>query len=280
MQKLYIARFSAHGAYLRAKEAQILSSHLSYTHATEVLLPKKFLTPTHAINDEVEAFILTDSSDRLVATTQTPKAQYGDIAQLEVVGYAPFGCFLDLGLDKHIFMPSKTPHKFSLKQKVCVFITLDKQGRLIAKQGIKSYLKSARPALYAPHTLTKAFVFEQTPLGFGCAIDNAYYGLIYKNELPKSAENLTLGASINAYIKAVRKDGKIDLTLYPPSSHNQKAILLESMPLYLNFSSSPQAIFDAFKMSKKLFKRLINELVREGKIEFVAHRQTFELCTH
>ncbi len=70
-----------------------------------MLLPNKFLTPQNAIGDMIKVFVLTDSQDRPVATTQTPKAQYGDIALLEVISHSPFGCFLDLGVDKHIFMP-------------------------------------------------------------------------------------------------------------------------------------------------------------------------------
>lgn len=282
IQKLRIMRLSKYGAYLGTLPQDSIQHRESTYSAqifTEVLLPNKFLPPQSAINDELEVFVLTDSDDRLVATTQTPKAQYGDIVELEVIDYAPFGCFLDIGVDKHIFMPTQNPTRFKLHQKVVVVITLDKQSRLIAKTNIKSYLKPAPMLLL--HKKIKVFVFEQTPLGFGCVVENAYYGLLYHNELPQGI-TLNIGTHIDAYIKNTsshshqRSDGKLDLTLNPPHSQEQKQFLLNQMPLALDFSASPQKVFNTLQMSKKLFKRLINELTREGKIEFISHKRMFE----
>lgn len=281
VQRLHIVRLSKYGAYLGGEPMQDSLQKIESTTPifTEVLLPNKFLPAQSAINDELEVFVLTDSQDRLVATTQTPKAQYGDIAELEIIDFAPFGCFLDIGVDKHIFMPTQNPTHFKLHQKVIVAITLDKQSRLLAKTNIKSYLK---PAPKLPiYTKIKAFVFEQTPLGFGCVVENAYYGLLYHNELPQGIV-LHKGAHIDAYIKNAsshsrqRSDGKLDLTLNPPHTQEQKQFLLNCMPLALDFSASPQKVFHTLQMSKKLFKRLINELTREGEIQFISHKRMFE----
>lgn len=306
VQHLYISRFTKQGAYLIASPIQIQESkrdtplhtqahkltssrtqdsmalfgqdtlkakiHDERAHLPllEVLLPNKFLPPQHHINDKLEVFVYTDSKDRPIATTQRPKAQYNDIAILEVIGHNAFGCFLNLGIDKDLFMPCKNPTRFILNQKVAVIITLDKQSRLIAKTDIQSFLHKT-PA-FAPHSKVNAFVFERTPLGFGCAVQGEkdtkkYYGLLFHNAIPQG-ECVNLGTYINAYTQGYRPDSKLNLTLFAPHNDAQKSLLLDSMPLDLNFSASPETIFERFHISKKLFKRLINELVREGEITF------------
>lgn len=286
VQNLRIMRFSKNGAYLSKvspQDSQPTTAHNannakspSLVVPKEVLLPNKFLTPQNAIGDVLKVFVLTDSQDRPVATTQEPKAQYGDIALLDVVSCSPFGCFLDLGVDKHIFMPCKNPQNFMPNQKVLVAITLDKQSRLIAKQGVKKFLKpTPRFNQALSKTPLQAYIFEKTPLGFGCVVENAYFGLLYANELPASFAP-ELHTPIKVYAKGTNQ-GRFDLTLYPPLQKNHKQILLDSMPLGLSFSTSPESIFESFHISKKLFKRLINELVREGKIYFEKKEQSFKL---
>ncbi len=280
VQKLRIVRFSKNGAYLSPISSYPQDSYSTKPNSPslspkEVLLPNKFLTPQNAIDDIIEVFVLTDSQDRPVATTQRPKAQYGDIALLNVISHSPFGCFLDLGVDKHIFMPCKNPQSFKPNQQVLVAITLDKQSRLIAKQGIKKYLKPTLNFHADSKIPLQAYIFEQTPLGFGCVVENAYFGLLYANELPLSFTP-SFYTPIEVYAKGINR-GKFDLTLYPPLQKNHKQILLDSMPLELNFSHSPESIFESFHISKKLFKRLINELVREGKIYFEEKEQVFKL---
>lgn len=280
VQKLRIVRLSRNGAYLSAPSLEASHQHAPQAqHGTcphEVLLPNKFLTPQHETNDIIEVFVLTDSDDRPIATTQKPKAQCGDIALLPVVSYSPFGCFLDLGVDKHIFMPCKQPHAFYQNQEVLVAITLDKQSRLIAKQGIKKFLKPA-PALRkdSSHKPLQAYIFERTPLGFGCVVEHAYFGLLYANELPPHFTP-SFYSPIQVYVKGKNRHN-LDLTLFPPFHKTHKQILLESMPLRLDFSDSPERIFQAFHISKKLFKRLINELIREDKIYFESQEKVFKL---
>lgn len=308
IQKLFAHRFTPNGAYLndtpfgleahsRLENYPETHSRLQYLRSQlkEVLLPNKFVPEDLKIGDEIEVFILTDSQDRPVATTQIPKAQCGEIAVLEVVSIELQGCFLDLGLDKHIFMPSKSPQRFKLYQKVIVVITLDRQSRLIAKLGVKSHLailnqdgivgRSLKPP--ALHSVHKSLVFEKTPLGFGCVLasmrvarvtsifsQGGFYGLLYGGELPKGL-SVYPGMELDVKVKKVRADGKLDLCL-ASNPNDQKQKLLDSMPLSLHFSSSPESIFESLQMSKKLFKRLINELTREGKVRFNSEENVFQ----
>lgn len=148
---------------------------------SEVLLPNKFCPSGARVGDEVQAFIYTDSQDRFIATTQSPLATLGQIAFLRVVSVGQNGVFLDLGLDKDIFMPSKNPKSYALDSLVAVKICADKSHRLIAKKGIKDTLKPYRAKHRGAHRGTKVEIlpFEISPLGVGCVVEGKYYGLLY-----------------------------------------------------------------------------------------------------
>lgn len=148
---------------------------------SEVLLPNKFCPSGAKVGDEVQAFIYTDSQDRFIATTQSPLATLGQIAFLRVVSVGQNGVFLDLGLDKDIFMPTKNPKSYALDSLVAVKICADKSHRLIAKKGIKDTLKPYRAKHRGAHRGTKVEIlpFEISPLGVGCIVEGKYYGLLY-----------------------------------------------------------------------------------------------------
>lgn len=223
---------------------------------SEVLLPNKFCPSGAKVGDEVQAFIYTDSQDRFIATTQTPLATLGQIAFLRVVSVGQNGVFLDLGLDKDIFMPSKNPKSYALDSLVAVKICADKSHRLIAKKGIKDTLKPYRAKHRGAHRGTKVEIlpFEISPLGVGCIVEGKYYGLLYAwqsnpkaksthkdfycRDFPtKSSQNphkidssevlkkleLSLGVKSSAFIQNVRPDGKLDLTLQSKSNTKDEA---------------------------------------------------------
>ncbi|RAX54693.1 hypothetical protein CCY99_02720 [Helicobacter sp. 16-1353] len=139
MQFLKIARFSPNGAYLIDTESKRADSKSDF----EVLLPNRYIADEMELNSLVWAFIYTDSEDRIIAITDMPKALLGDIVALEVADIASNGIYLDMGIPKDIFMPSKNPKRFKVGQKVVVKITLDRQNRLIARQNLADYLSAA-----------------------------------------------------------------------------------------------------------------------------------------
>lgn len=161
--------------------AQSIAQTLAQIPISEVLLPNKFCPSGAKVGDEVQAFIYTDSQDRFIATTQSPLATLGQIAFLRVVSVGQNGVFLDLGLDKDIFMPSKNPKSYALDSLVAVKICADKSHRLIAKKGIKDTLKPYKAKHRGAHRGTKVEIlpFEISPLGVGCVVEGKYYGLLY-----------------------------------------------------------------------------------------------------
>ncbi|MCE3037343.1 S1-like domain-containing RNA-binding protein [Helicobacter sp. faydin-H20] len=245
---LKITSFTSFGAYLSDEDQN------------KVLLPKKFLQENFKLNDIVKVFVYTDSEDRIVATTQTPLAQHNEIAFLHIKNIDNFGCFLDIGLDKDIFMPTKNPNRFKIGDKVCVFITLDKQNRMIAKLGIKEHLKPFKNHKKRYMKLP-AIAFEKTPLGIGCIVDKNYYGILYHNELKAP---INFSESIHVYIQKIRKDGKLDLKLdYQEQKNALKTALQRQKILDFNYDTPTEIIQQHFKMSKKLFKKTLTELIEQ-----------------
>ncbi|PAF41269.1 S1-like domain-containing RNA-binding protein [Helicobacter sp. 11S02596-1] len=260
IQTLPIARFTQNGAYLKATD-------------TEVLLPNKFLTKSLDVGDCMEVFLYTDSLDRPVATTQKPIGTLGEILALKVVSIEENGCFLDLGIDKDIFMPSKNPKRFRIGKPVVIRLTLDKQNRLIAKLGIKEHLA---PFKGKNRPLSVAILpFEITPLGIGCVVNQKYYGLLYKNQTHTPLE---IGKTSRATIQKVRPDGKLDLSISTLANLGDEKkrlldIIAKTNPLELDFNSPPEQIHTICQMSKKSFKTLINALLKENKIKILPHPQ-------
>lgn len=268
---LILTRFAKQGAYLSLPSLDVSRDSMQPSkEVSEILLPNKFIPSGAALNSALEVFVYTDSEDRLVATTQKPLAMRDEVAVLNVVDVSENGCFLDIGLDKHIFMPSKRASRFQIHDRVCVFITLDKQNRLIAKLGVKEHLKPAKNIknLYATR---KALVFECTPLGFGCVVEGRYYGLLYHTHV---VSEVKLMDWIWVQIDRIRGDGKMDLRC---DFTHQKDKLRETLKrdgvLELNYDSHPDEIAKAFGMSKKQFKKTLSEmianqkaLIKDGKI--------------
>jgi len=261
INRLLIDRLTTPGAYLMAEDGK------------DVLLPGSYLTPEMKEGTSVDVFLYTDSEDRLVATTLTPKAKLGEFALLEVVDIAPFGAFMDWGLSKDLFVPKmfqKTPFRVGEKRFIRVVYD-ERTHRLVGSEKLGDFFDRDVKGL-AQNKEAKILIIAQTPLGFKCIVNDRYEGLIYHNEI---FEKITLGDEKIAYVKTVRKDGNIDLTLKKPGSKKespQSDIILELLKqnsgiLPYNYKSDAELIKNIFSMSKKEFKRSLTKLIDEKKIE-------------
>lgn len=260
-KELIIKRFTSAGAYLQIGEE-------------EVLLPNKYLSKNAKIDDKVLVFLYTDSEDRPIATTLKPQAQRGEIAVLKVVDKNNLGCFLDLGIAKDIFMPSKTSHKYPLGSQVAVFLSVDRENRLLAKENIKPYLRNFREKLkhFKAGFKVKILPFRITPLGYECVVNASNLGLLYKNE---TFEELSLFSEYDGFIKRIYANGKCDLSLKHPREKNSniedsrkvlEILYRNNGRLNLHYDSDPKEIQSVCSMSKKAFKRALSLLLMENKI--------------
>lgn len=238
----------------------------------EILMPKKYVPKGTQAGDTVKAFIYPDSEDRLIATTETPKAKVNEFASLKVKSVNKFGAFLDWGILKDLLVPFKE-QKVSMEEGnyYVVFIYLDEQtNRLAASAKIDKYLHSATPP-YAENEEVSILIQSKTDIGYKAIIENEYSGLIYENEVFRDIKK---GDRLTAYVKKIRHDDKIDLALqksgYEQIDSISKNILQklkeENGFIAVNDKSSPEQIKDFFNISKKSFKKAIGTLYRQHLI--------------
>lgn len=257
---LKIARKTDFGLYLEDNDGN------------EILLPKRYVTNDMQIGDDIEAFIYKDSEDRIVATTETPKAQVGEFALLKVVATNKMGAFLDWGLQKDILVPFREQKmRMEIGRSYVVYVYVDyNSDRIVASAKLDKFLDN-RPAEYNQGDAVNIIVVQQTDLGYKVIIDNLHSGMIYHNEIFK---DLKIGDRLDAFIKNVREDGKIDVTL-ADRADRRTLELADKVLMYLmknnrrmpiTDKSSPEAIKAIFECSKKDFKKAIGHLYKKKLI--------------
>ena len=258
---LLIDRDSSHGYFLVSQDE------------SDVLLPIAYVKDEMMIGDEVKVFVYRDSEDRLIATTQTPKLCVGEFAFLEVVDKSDFGVFVDIGLLKHVLVPKKM-QKGQLKvgQSYLFAMTLDMDSdRLICDMRIHRYLD--KDSSHAKHLKqVDLFVIAKTPLGFKVIVNNSFEGLVYENEI---FSPLKVGDKLKGYVKKVREDGKLDISINPIGKNRVDSNSLKVVEvlkqngefLLINYKSDADSIKKYFGMSKKAFKASLTKLLSTNQIE-------------
>ncbi|MCC8036767.1 MAG: GntR family transcriptional regulator [Bacteroidales bacterium] len=246
--------------------------YLDGGNGVEILLPAKYVDGVPEIGQEIDVFVYTDSEDRLIATTEHPFARVGQFAFLEVVDVNKVGAFLDWGLAKNILVPySEQKSRMKEGGVYLVYVYLDNATkRVVATAKIEKYLGNV-PAEYKRGQEVEALVWQHTPIGYRVIVDNLHNGMIYENELFRPLE---IGQSVKAYVKQVREDGKIDLTLSGNTSE-RVATLADRIIHYLeinhgstpiNDHSDPAEIEARFLCSKKDFKKAVGSLYKQHRI--------------
>ncbi len=258
---LKIVRQTDNGVYLTDEE-----------NSGEVLLPNKFVPETWGVGDVIQVFIFKDSEDRITATTDKPLIKLNEFACLQVRDVNDFGAFLNWGLDKDLLVPFKEqPGKMIPGNWYIVHLYLDEQtNRLAASARYQKFLQKQFIRLQAGEAVD-LLIDDQTELGINVIINNRYRGLIYQNEI---FEKLRRGDRRKGYVKLVRPDGKIDVTLqkigYAKIEPNGEKILAQLKAnhgyLLLTDKSDPDDIAEALKMSKKTFKKAIGTLYKQRLI--------------
>ncbi len=240
----------------------------------EVLLPNAYVTEEmKQLGHAVEVFIYTDSEDRLVASTQKPLAIEGEYGYFEVVDFKSYGAFVDWGLPKDLFVPlSHQKGYMQIGKKYILRIAVDEQtNRLYGSQKVGKWLED--PYGMVPSQRVDALIIAKTPMGYKVIVENRFEGMIYDNEI---FENISIGDRRNLYVKAIRADKKLDLSLQPlgKQAKNMDATkriiskLQESNGrLEVTSKSSPELIEELFGLSKKVFKGALNALIEDGSIK-------------
>ncbi len=242
----------------------------------ELLLPKRYVPEGVELGTVLDVFLYRDSEDRPMATTERPFAEAGQFAWLEVIGVHPkIGAFLDWGLPKDLLLPySEQPNRVRLGEGVLVYVLLDEKSmRVVATAKLGKYL-SHDPAPFNPGDSVDILVAGRTDRGIETIVENAHRGMLFHNELPSPPP--APGTRMKAFVKDVRADGKVDLTVHAMGYGKVKPLgeqILEALrdqggELPLNDKSSPEAIREAFGVSKKAFKQALGALYRQRQVTF------------
>jgi hypothetical protein len=238
----------------------------------EVLLPNKFVTEKMKEGTLGKVFVYTDSEDRKVATTQTPKAVTDEAVYLKVKQVTSTGAFLDWGLDKDLLLPySEQTGTVTEGQDVLVYVYLDKAtNRIVASANINKFIKN-REVKFFPNTEVDLLVCDETEAGIRVIVNQKHWGILYKNEIFGKVER---GMHVKGYVKKVRDDFKIDVALQKQglvAAQDFNVLILQKLTenngeLALSDDSSPGEIYAILGISKKNFKKAIGMLYKKKKI--------------
>lgn len=266
---LFIGKYN----HLTIERLTSVGMFLSDVEGEEVLLPNQYLTDEMQVGDNIKVFVYLDSEDRPVATTETPKIIRNEFALLEVTDVTEHGAFMDWGLIKDLFVPFReqsTP--MQLGEWHVVFLYLDqKSSRLIASTKIDRFLENERLTV-AEGDEVDLLIFSKSDLGYNAIVNQYHKGLIYANEVFR---DIKIGDSLKGYVKKIREENKLDLSLqktgYEAVEPTAQFILDELKKangfLNLSDSSSPEDIYKKLQISKKVFKKAIGGLYKQGLIK-------------
>lgn len=254
---LNVVKFLDFGAYLDAGDLG------------EVLLPNKYVPDYLSEGDSIEVFLYLDSEDRPVATTQIPKVSVGEFAYLTVVDSTPVGAFLDWGLDKDLLVPFAEQHiPLQEGHSYLVYVYIDKtDGRIAASTKIDKFIDEDKPHDFKPQQAVQLIIANSTELGYKAIINHSHWGVLYKNEV---FQRLSFGQYKKGFIKHIRDDGKIDLSLQggQETRDQQADIILRYLKNNNGFAavhdkSEPKLIAKIFGMSKGAFKKTLGRLYKQ-----------------
>ena len=239
----------------------------------EVLMPTKWVPKGTAIGDVMDVFVYRDSDDRLIATTMQPYAISGEFAFLEVREVNSIGAFLDWGMEKDLLVPfSEQPVKMIPNRSYVVFVYTDeKTNRMVASAKLNKFIERDDIDLQA-NDIVDLLIYSETDKGLNAIVNNMYVGLIYKNEI---FDQVRVGDKLKGYVKQVREDNKIDLSLQKAGFElvdDVKWRILNLMKetngfLPLNDNSTPEEIKAGLQISKKAFKKAVGALYKERLIK-------------
>ena len=238
----------------------------------DILLPSRYVPEGAQPGDTMEVFIYLDNEERLVATTEEPKAKVGDFACLNVAWVNQYGAFLDWGLMKDLFCPFREQKKRMREgESYIVHVHIDEESyRIMASAKVEHYLDNGRPE-YNRGDEVDLLIWQETELGFKVIVDNRFAGLIYDDQIFRLVHT---GDRMKGYISTVRPDGKIDVTLQPVGRRQTEdfaVTLLEYLHANggvcpLGDKSEAEDIKRMFQVSKKVYKRAVGDLYKRHLI--------------
>jgi uncharacterized protein len=244
----------------------------------EVFVPGRELPANVAEGDMLTVFLYRDSETVITGSTVRPKAQLGECAFMKVVAVSRIGAFVDWGLPKDLFVPNSEQYKpLEEGRSSLILVYLDERtGRLAGSAKLHSRLSEDGTG-FRPGQEVDLLISGFSDLGYKAVINNTHLGLIFKDDAPVA---LRTGERMKGYIKEVREDTRINLSLLPPGFSGTD-MLAERILAHLAASggtsnltdkSPAERIATTFGASKSSYKKALGRLYKQRKISIEKER--------
>jgi len=195
----------------------------------------------------------------------------GKCAYLKAITVTKAGAFMARPDESDLLVPiSQQISPIVEGRSYVVYMYLDPDQQLIGSTKLHNFLDE-RARDMAPGQAVDLLIVGQTDLGYKAVVNGTHLGLIYKDEV---FQPIQAGDKVNGFIKTIRADKKIDLSL---QQHNKTARTeLEERILQhlksqggsspLTDYSPPEAIYKQYRVSKKNYKRALGALYKQRMI--------------
>lgn len=260
-----------HLAVLRLTEP---GAYLDGAELGEILLPNRYVDEQLNEGDDIKVFVYLDAKNRLIASTIEPKIQRDSFAFLVCKEVSHHGAFMDWGLEaKDLFVPFKEQKAEILEGGsyliYCYFD--DTTQRLVGSSRVNKFLDVIPPD-YEFNQEVEILISGVLEIGYTCIIERAHSGMIYHNEI---FEPIRVGQIMKGYIKKVREDDKIDVSVHPLGVERFESKTTDIVSflkenggqMFITDKSDPELIRTTFGMSKKAYKKALGGLYREKIID-------------
>jgi predicted RNA-binding protein (virulence factor B family) len=257
---------------LTIKKIRDYGAHLDGGGIGEIILPKRYVPAKSRAGDAVEVFVYVNKEGRLRASNKKPYATVGQLAKLRVVANTPSGSFLDWGLQKDLLVPKKEQHsRMEEGESYLVFVFLDEKTRRITASAKLEKFLGLQPPEFCAGEEVDLILYDKIDMGYKAVVNSSHFGMIYKNEV---FQKLHVGQQLKGYIKKIREDGKIDLSLQQHGYQKVDAVsrsILKTIKKHGNMiavtdKTPPEEIYSLFGVSKKTFKKAIGALYKKKLI--------------
>jgi len=260
-QDLTILRHTSVGLYLGDESGE------------DVLLPNKYCPENFTIGDTLHVFVYRDHEERKIATNLKPKILLHQFGFLRVTSVSNVGAFMDWGLEKELLVPFREQRqKMEVGRWYIVYLDLDiKTDRLYATNKIEKRLRNDILSINERDAV-EVMVMKKTDLGFSVIVNQLHEGLIFESDI---FGTLNIGDKIKGYVKQIREDNKLDISLQPIGFENFNdpncELILNRLKVQKGFlpvsdKSTPEEIYALLNISKKAYKKAIGTLYKQRKI--------------
>jgi predicted RNA-binding protein (virulence factor B family) len=245
----------------------------------EIFLPASNAPDGCKPGRKMDVFVYPDTDGRLKATGTVPRAQVGECALMRAVNVIKAGAFMDWGIEKDLLVPvSQQAIPMTEGKSYVIYLFLDPRQRIIGSSKLHRFL-GERAQNMRPGDQVELLIVGPTDLGFKAVINGTHLGLLFRNEVFQS---LKPGDRTTGYIKSIREDGKINLSLQRQNRKTRRELTERILDFLqsnqgtstLTDYSPPAAIYKQYGVSKGNYKKALGTLYKRRQISVAKDRIT------